>query len=93
MVKFSRQRVGFPLVALQELGGHFQFMPPSCHTVVTMASAPAQRTKRPTRERIVKSTGEPFDVFLKRVLAVPKKEIDRKQAAYERAKAKTKKTR
>jgi len=46
--------------------------------------------KRPTRERIVKSTGEPFDVFMKRVLSVPKKEIDRREAAYQRGRKKTK---
>ena len=40
--------------------------------------------KRPTRERIVKPTGEPFDVFLRRVLSVSKKELDRREAAYPR---------
>jgi hypothetical protein len=46
--------------------------------------------KRPTREPIVKSTGEPFDVFMKRLLSVPKKEIDRREAAYQRARKKKK---
>jgi len=44
--------------------------------------------KRPTRERIVKSTGEPFDVFVRRVLSVPKAEMDRREAAYPRGRKK-----
>lgn len=46
--------------------------------------------KRPTRERIVKSTGEPFDVFLSKVLSVSKTELDRREAAYPRRKKKRK---
>jgi hypothetical protein len=37
---------------------------------------------------MVKPAGQPFDVFMKRVLSVPKKEIDRREAAYQRGRKK-----
>ena len=52
------------------------------------SGAKSEQVKLPTRERMVKSTGEPFDTFMRRVLSVPKKELDRKQTAYERSKKK-----
>jgi hypothetical protein len=44
----------------------------------------ANPNKKKTREPIVKSTGEPFDEFVKRVVRVPKSEVDRQMAAERR---------
>jgi hypothetical protein len=44
--------------------------------------------KKKTREPIIKSTGEPFDEFVKRLVRVPKSEIDRRMAADRRKRKK-----